>query len=159
MTFYSAAGSRLTKTQLLALTQTPASADPPLQFTADVYQAYSPDGSNQASGTFEDLNRLAYKTGQIVPTSVLNADFVPATITSISPATGPAAGGTSVTIKGTDFGGTSGVTFGGTAATSVKVINSTTITCVTPAKTAATVNVVVQDDSGDVTDTGAYVYV
>jgi hypothetical protein len=159
MTFYNAAGSRLTKSQLLALTQTPASADPPLQFTAPVYQSYSPDGGNAAGGTFEDLNRLAYATGQIVPTSVINGDFVAATIASISPATGPAAGGTAVTIKGTDFGGTAGVTFGGTAATSVKVIDSKTITCVTPAKSAATVNVVVQDDSGDVTSTGGFVFV
>lgn len=158
MTFYNAAGSRLTKTQLLALTQTPAVADPPLQFTANVYQAYSPDGSNAAPGTFEDLNRLAYASGQIVPTSVITADFVPATITSISPTGGTTAGGTAVTIKGTDFGGTSGVTFGGTAATSVKVVNSTTITCVTPAKSAAAVDVVVQDDSGNVTDTAAYTY-
>lgn len=158
MTFYNAAGSRLTKTQLLALTQTPASADPPLQFTAPVYKAYSPDGSNQASGTFEELNKLAFAAGEIVPTSVINAEFVPATISSVSPNTGGVAGGTSVTIKGTDFGGTSGVTFGGTAATSVKVVNSTTITCVTPAKSAATVDVVVQDDSGNVTATGAFTF-
>lgn len=157
MTFFKADGTRLTKSTMTALTSTPASADPPVQFSVDVFQAYN---SDPQSGTdFESQSRLAYAAGQIIRTSTLNAEFVAATIASISPATGPAAGGTTVTIKGTDFGGTSGVTFGGTAATSVKVINATTITCVTPAKSAATVDVVVADDSGNVTKTGGYVYV
>lgn len=155
MAFYNAAGSRLTKTQVLALTQTPAVADPPLQFTAPVYKSFSPDNDPI---DFEKLNKLAWMTGQIVPTSVINGEFVPATISSVSPATGGVAGGTAVTIKGTDFGGTAGVTFGGTAATSVVVVNSKTITCVTPAKSAATVDVVVQDDAGNVTATGAFIF-
>lgn len=155
MTLYNAAGSRLTKAQLLALTATPTPADPPLQFTANVYKAYSPDNDPV---DFEKLNKLAYVAGQVVPTSVINGEFVLATISSVSPATGGVAGGTAVTIKGTDFGGTAGVTFGGTAATSVVVVNSKTITCVTPAKSAATVDVVVQDDAGNVTATGAFVF-
>lgn len=156
MSFYNAAGSKLTKTQLLALTQTPTSADPPLQFTAPVYKSYSPDGNNESAGTFESLNKLAFAANEIVPTSVINAEFVPATITSITPSAGAAAGGTAFTIKGTNFGGTSGVTIGAVAATSVKVVNSTTITGVSPAKTAGTYDVVVADDSGNVTATAAF---
>lgn len=63
----------------------------------------------------------------------------PPTVTGVSPNTGPAAGGTSVTITGTNFtdgGGAwaaSAVNFGGVAATSVVVVNATTITCVSPA--------------------------
>ena len=41
----------------------------------------------------------------------------PPTVTSVSPNSGPAAGGTSVTITGTNFTGATAVTFGGTAAT------------------------------------------
>ena len=151
--FYNGAGSRLTKTQVLALTQTPAVADPPLQFTAPVYQTYSEDNDPR---DFEDLNRVMWTTGEVVPTSVINGAFVPATIASITPAAGAAAGGTAITIRGTDFGGTIGVTIGAVACTSVKVIDSKTITAVSPAKTAGTYDVVVQDDAGNVTATAAF---
>ena len=65
------------------------------------------------------------------------------TVTSVAPATGPAAGGTSVTVSGTNFQAGATVTFGGVAATGVTRVNSTTITCTTPAHAAGIVNVVV----------------
>lgn len=151
--FYNGAGSHLTKTQVLALTQTPAVADPPLQFTAPVYQTYSEDNSSQ---DFEELNRLMWAAGEIVPTSVINGAFVLATIASITPNAGAAAGGTNIVIKGTDFGGTTGVTIGAVACTNVKVVDSHTITATSPAKTAGTYDVVVQDDAGNVTATAAF---
>ncbi len=52
--------------------------------------------------------------------------------TSISPASGPIAGGTKVTITGTGFTGSTVVTFAGTNATSFTVVNDTTITAITP---------------------------
>ena len=57
------------------------------------------------------------------------------TVTGISPTSGPAAGGTSVTITGTGFTGATVVDFGTTAATGVAVVNDTTITAVSPAGT------------------------
>ena len=51
-------------------------------------------------------------------------------ITGFSPTSGPV--GTSVTIKGNSFTGTSKVTFGGTAATSFQVINDTTVDALVP---------------------------
>lgn len=156
MTFYNAAGTKLSKSGVLALTQTPAVADPPLQFTAPVYQSY--DSDPQGGSNFESQSRLAFASGEIVATSLIAGMFVAATIASIVPATGPAAGGTNVTIKGTDFAGASGATFGGTAATNFKVVDNTTITCTTPAKTASTVDVVVTDDSGTVTKTGGFIF-
>lgn len=83
---------------------------------------------------------------------------VNADATSISPATGAAAGGTAVTILGTDFEGTTGVTFGGTPATSVVVVHDGKITCTTPAHAAGAVNVVVQNPDGNDTMTGAFTY-
>jgi phospholipase C len=66
------------------------------------------------------------------------------TIASISPTFGPSAGGTSVTITGTNFVSGATVKFGNAAATSVSVTNSTTITAVTPANpTGGPVNVVI----------------
>ena len=57
-------------------------------------------------------------------------------------------GGTAVTVTGTGFLAGATVTFGGTAATNVTVVNSTTITATTPAHTAGAVNVVVTNTDG-----------
>jgi uncharacterized repeat protein (TIGR01451 family) len=73
------------------------------------------------------------------------------TVTSpLAPDHGDTTGGTPVTITGSGFvsGGSLGVTFGGTSATSVSAVNSTTITCVTPAHTAGLVDVVVTNGDG-----------
>lgn len=66
----------------------------------------------------------------------------PPTISSISPNGGPLSGGTTVTITGNNF--ISGTTFaiGGVTCSSPVFVSSTTMTCVTGARTAATVNVV-----------------
>lgn len=73
-----------------------------------------------------------------------NAPF----ITDISPAAGPAAGGTVVTITGVGFTGATAVTFGGTAATTFTVNSSTQITATAPAHATGTVNVVVTGPDG-----------
>lgn len=75
-------------------------------------------------------------------------------ITSISPAAGPIVGGTLVTITGANFTGALSVTFGGLACTSVNVVLSTTITCVTPAHLGGTVEVIVTTPIGSNTTIG-----
>lgn len=65
------------------------------------------------------------------------------TVTSVSPNTGSTAGGTAVTITGTNFASGATVTFGSTAATNVVVSSSTTITATTPAGTAGAATVTV----------------
>jgi IPT/TIG domain/Fibronectin type III domain len=67
------------------------------------------------------------------------------TVTSLSPNTGSTAGGTAVTITGTNFVSGATVTFGTAAATGVVVTNSTTITALTPAGTAGAATVTVTD--------------
>lgn len=57
------------------------------------------------------------------------------TITSLSPNHGPAAGGTTVTITGTNFVGVTSVLFGTTNATNVTVVSATEITVTAPAGT------------------------
>ena len=57
------------------------------------------------------------------------------TVTGLSPTSGPAAGGTLVTITGTSFTGATAVDFGTTPATNVTVVNDTTITADSPAGT------------------------
>ncbi len=56
------------------------------------------------------------------------------TVTSVSPNSGTTAGGTAVTITGTNFAAGATVTFGSTAASSVVVVSATTITAVTPTR-------------------------
>ena len=70
------------------------------------------------------------------------------TITSISPVTGSAAGGTTITITGTDFTGATAVNIGGVAASSFTVVNSTTITAITPAHAASAASVLVTTATG-----------
>ena len=65
------------------------------------------------------------------------------TVTSVSPNNGSTAGGTAVTITGTNFATGATVTFGSAAATNVVVVSSTTITATTPAGSAGAVTVTV----------------
>ena len=74
-----------------------------------------------------------------------NADVQPLpTVTTVSPSSGPGAGGTTVTITGTNFDGTTAVSFGSTPAASFNVVSDTTITAVAPAG-AGTVDVTVRN--------------
>ena len=77
------------------------------------------------------------------------------TVTSVTPNSGTTLGGTSATISGTNFNGATAVTFGGAAATGVTVVNSTTITAITPAHAAGAVDIVVTTPLGSGTGTGA----
>jgi Bacterial Ig-like domain (group 3)/Autotransporter beta-domain/IPT/TIG domain len=66
--------------------------------------------------------------------------FVPPTLTSLSPNSGPAVGGALLTFTGANFAGSISVIFpDGSPATNVTLVNSTTITAVSPAQTAGDV--------------------
>ncbi len=62
-------------------------------------------------------------------------------VTIVTPNTGPATGGTAVTITGSNFKNGATVTFGGMAASSVVFVSSNQITCTTPAHIPETVDV------------------
>ena len=83
----------------------------------------------------------------------------PPTVTSVSPNSGSVNGGTAVIITGTNFAAGATVTFGGTSATNVSVVSTTSITATTPAHAAAAVNVVVTNSNGQSgTLTNGYTY-
>jgi LPXTG-motif cell wall-anchored protein len=82
--------------------------------------------------------------------------FLPA-VTGVVPGNGPETGGTPVTITGTGFTGATDVTFDGSPATDVVVVNDTTITAVTPAGIPGTADVVVEHPVGDSLP-GTFVY-
>lgn len=89
------------------------------------------------------------------------------TITSVSPASGPATGGTAVTIKGTGFQfcvicspplPPPEVSFGGVYARSVQVIDENTMVVTTPAHLPSIVNVSVEQFSKTATLPSAYTF-
>ena len=75
--------------------------------------------------------------------------YTPApTVAQVAPAAGPTGGGTSVTITGTGFTGTTAVDFGSTAATNVTVVSGSQITATAPAGSTGTVDVTVTTPGG-----------
>ena len=81
------------------------------------------------------------------------------TVSSITPNSGTANGGTAVTITGTGFLAGATVKLGGTAATGVTVVSSTSITATTAAHAAGAVSVVVTNtDAQSGTLTNGYTY-
>ena len=92
-----------------------------------------------------------------------NAGPPPPTVNTVSPASGPTAGGTAVTISGGNFVSGATVAFGGKPATNVTYVSRTTLTAETPAHDVGAVDVVVTnpDQDGDIqSDTlpGGYTY-
>ncbi len=85
----------------------------------------APDGSCAAGGFYDDAS--ANQQG-------LLENVLPAapTVTGVTPVSGPAAGGTTVTITGTGFFPASSVAFGSTPATSVTYVSPTQLTAVSP---------------------------
>ncbi len=102
--------------------------------------------------------------GHVTATNAFTYTATTPHLTSVSPPSGTASGGTSVTLTGTGFssGGSpaNGVTFGGSSATSVVVLSDTTITCTTPAHASGAVNIVVTNpnSAGTSTLTNGYTY-
>lgn len=70
-------------------------------------------------------------------------------ISSVDPITGPAAGGTTVTVEGTNLDyGTVVVKFGGVAATNIQNKTNVSLDCDTPAHDAGAVDVTVENEKG-----------
>jgi hypothetical protein len=100
-------------------------------FWANTFPDGSTVGPDGSGGPFE----LAY-----------NVDVRPLPgISSLSPASGPVGGGTSVTIGGHDFTGATAVSFGGAAAASFAVESDTQIAAVSPPGAPGTVDVAVRN--------------
>lgn len=70
------------------------------------------------------------------------------TLSSLSPNNGTTAGGTSVTLTGTNLSSTSAVSFGGTAATGIVNMSATQARCTSPAKSAGTYSVTATTPGG-----------
>ncbi|MEY9932153.1 YVTN family beta-propeller protein [Catenulispora sp. GP43] len=122
-----------------------------MAFTPDGTTLYSANGGHGLSvidiATGAVTSTLT--TGLGVPGAVGFVRVAPAaSVSAVSPAQGPEAGGTTVTITGGLFTGATGVDFGGTPAASFTVDSGTQITAVAPAHTDGTFDVTVTDDNG-----------
>jgi len=69
-------------------------------------------------------------------------------VSGVSPSSGPAAGGTLVTVSGSGFTGAAAVDFGGTAAASFWVVSDSQLAAVSPAGSPGTVDVTVTTPDG-----------
>lgn len=110
--------------------------------------------------TLDILARNPGVTSRISPADQYTYTPIP-TVTSISPASGPTAGATAVTVTGTDLSSTSAVNFGATAASSFTVNSATSLTCTAPAGTVGTVDITVTTLGGTSTTSASdqYTYV
>ena len=81
----------------------------------------------------------------------------PVVLSGVVPNSGPVAGGTPITVSGYNFTAAATVTIRGSLATCT-VVNSTTITCMTPPGTAGYQDVVVTQGVSSSTLVGAYTY-
>lgn len=104
-------------------------------------------------------DQRAITLGKIIAARTSTSPAYPAaTVGTLSPTSGAAAGGTAVSVPGTGLSGATAVLFGGVPATAVTVVSDTEVTCATPAGSAGAVDVVVVTPAGAVVDSGGYTY-
>ncbi|MHB1853433.1 MAG: IPT/TIG domain-containing protein [Acidimicrobiales bacterium] len=99
----------------------------------------------------EGWDQLAQATGQSPPTLTnigWSLQGQPPQVALVTPSQGPAAGGTSVTITGSNFLGTQQVFFGGSPAASFTVVSATEVTATAPPGTPGFVDVSVETALG-----------
>jgi alpha-tubulin suppressor-like RCC1 family protein len=140
-----------------------ATSNPDLALGASMTRVLAPGQHYlkiQGTGHGNPLTDGYSSYGSIGQYALSGSLVVPApSVTGISPTSGPVAGGTSVTITGTNFAGATGVTIGDTPATNVSVVNATTITCTTPAGIAGARSVVVTNPGGTNAANSLFTYI
>ena len=126
------AGSNFTGATSVTFDGTPA-----LSFAAKAtsIKAIAPAGS---AGTVDVVVTTPGGVSAITPAD--HYTYLLPAISSVTPTSGPGAGGKAVVISGADFNGTTAVDFGGTPATSI-IVKPTAIKAVVPPGLAGTVYV------------------
>lgn len=92
-----------------------------------------PDDSGQIEAAVTNLNALTDSLKKSIPA----AAPVKPVVSSLSPTSGPAVGGSVVSASGTGFTGATGVTVGGATATGLTVDSDTSLSFTTPAGTGS----------------------
>jgi len=105
------------------------------------------------------LNKAVVVTTAAGPsTGSVSFSYDAPTVSGINPSSGTTAGGTSVTISGSNLRSATGVTIGGSACTSASANSDTSVTCTTPAGSAGTASVVVTTASGSNAGNTSFTY-
>jgi len=149
------------------------------EWVNDRYGAYSAGAQTNPEGPSSGINRvlrcgnwaasISYYCRASYRLNATNPDYSDSTIgfrvarsaltlDSVAPASGPSAGGTLITLTGTNLLGATSVTVGGVAATSVTVVSSSTVTAVTPAGTVGAATVAVTTPSGTASLASGFTY-
>ena len=135
ITFNANATTALLRTAFRQITYRNSSATPPPAVQLDWLFSDGNTGTQGSGGAQTALG-------------VTVVDIAIPRIYAITPAAGPVAGGTAVTLRGRYFTNGASVRFGTTAATSVTLNNATSITAVAPAGTAGVVHLGVTTTNG-----------
>lgn len=118
---------------------------------------WQPEGGN--GGARDIVTMVLSGQGKRIPITNPNSSPLPV-VFGLAPTGGPTAGGTLVEIRGRKFTGATAVTFGGTAATSFRVVSDILIVATAPAKAAGANDVLVTTPGGVSANTAAdnYLY-
>jgi hypothetical protein len=154
MALVKADGTLLSQTPGGSVLESVTDTDPQVKVLINVYEKTPYDGVDFPT----QMEQLRFRAGQVIRQSEWDAEFVDPTITSVSPATGAAAGGFTVTVLGSNFTTGATVSVEGAAGTSVSVKNGGKLTFVAPAKTAGAYDVTVTTAAGAATKTDALTY-
>ncbi len=106
----------------------------------------SPDGRSVYTGSVNDPNISVFARSR------------PPALTTVTPARGPTAGGTSVVIAGVNLDGATAVIFGGKTAT-ITANTATSLTVTTPLHIAGAVDLIITTADGTQTSTNAFTFV
>ncbi|HAN70786.1 MAG TPA: hypothetical protein DCQ36_04235, partial [Actinobacteria bacterium] len=123
----------------------------PSASSAYAINATSPAGT---AGTVDVSVSTAAGSGSL--TAAFTYHDLP-TLTSVTPSSGAASGGTSLTLTGTNLSGATAVTVGGAAAT-ITSAGATSVVATTPAGTAGSTTVTVTTPGGSASLAGAFTY-
>ncbi len=109
----------------------------PINLVPNFYQQFSDDLASPNQFTYGGPAPAARTMSAPKSVSPRVASTLVPMVTGISPATGAAAGGDTITITGLNFTGVSAVNFGATAAASFTLVSDSEITAVSPAGTGS----------------------
>ena len=117
------------------------------------------DGSNGAVVTYGVNEDIESGSTNNIHAQYADTDDSTVTVVDVDPGSGDVAGGTSVSITGTNFANITDVTFGGTSCSGITVVDTTEITCTTPDHASGTVDVIVTSSTnGSGTLTNGFEY-
>jgi hypothetical protein len=154
MTLVRANGTQITKANIATYYTVVPVTDPLVKVSETLYALEREDGTD-----FPPKRReIRFRAGQIVPRSRVLAEFPDPVVTAVAPATGAAAGGTPVQIKGAGFTPGSVPKIGEVDCTDVVVVNEALITCKTGPHAAGAAAAVVTTDAGAATLDGGFTY-